>query len=89
LLGGLTAARVFRIVVRGNPYLLRVDTSDPTRQFASMKVAAEAGIAPQIWYANSEDRVLITDFVESKTFPDDFAPVIARTSSIPSHVSQW
>lgn len=41
LTGGLSTALVFRIVVRGNPYLLRLGTltgvsalGDPARQFA-------------------------------------------------------
>jgi len=79
--GGLTKAQVFRIVVRGTPYLLRVDdeSSNPSRQFACMKIAGEAGLAPQIRDENAQERILITDFVESKQFPDDFAPLIART----------
>jgi hypothetical protein len=42
LTAGLSSALVFRIAVRGRPYLLRVITrtdamNDPTRQFACMK----------------------------------------------------
>ncbi|MEN6327718.1 MAG: phosphotransferase [Syntrophomonas sp.] len=74
LTAGLTSALVFRIVVQGNPYLLRIITrtdtmSDPTQQFACMKVAAEAGLAPRIWYMSIEDRITITDFVEIQPFP--------------------
>jgi thiamine kinase-like enzyme len=53
--------------------------SDPTRQFACMKIAAEAGIAPRVWYADVADRVLITDFVEARPFPEDLVPLIAPT----------
>jgi hypothetical protein len=42
-----------------------------------MQIAAEAGIAPRVWYANVEDRVLITDFVEARPYPQDVAPLIA------------
>ncbi len=68
---GLSSALVFRIVVRGCPYLLRVITrtdemNDPTRQFACMKSAAEAGLAPRVWYTSVEDRISITDFVETR-----------------------
>jgi thiamine kinase-like enzyme len=92
LAGGMTSALVFRIVVRGNPYLLRVITrddamGDPTRQYASMQAAAEAGIAPRIRYASIEDRVMISDFIEPKRFPDDLAlriaPVIRRLHELP------
>ena len=71
LTAGLTSALVFRIVVRGHPYLLRVITrtdanTDPTRQFTCMKIAAEAGLAPRVWYTSIEDRVAIIDFVEAR-----------------------
>lgn len=71
---GLTSALVFRIVVRGSPYLLRIITrtdamSDPSRQFACMKAAAEAGLAPHLWYTSIEDRISICDFVEPVPFP--------------------
>ncbi len=63
---GLSSALVFRIVVRGSPYLLRIITrtdaiNDPTRQFACMSAGAEAGIAPRVWYTSIQDRISITD----------------------------
>jgi len=76
---GLSKALVFRIVVRGNPRLLRVvmntDASvgpgqgDQTHHFIRMKAAAEAGIAPRVWYTSAEDGISITDFVEARPFP--------------------
>jgi thiamine kinase-like enzyme len=71
---GLSSALVFRIIVRGSPYLLRIITrtdavNDPTRQFRCMKAGAEAGLAPRVWYASIEDRISITDFVEATPFP--------------------
>jgi aminoglycoside phosphotransferase (APT) family kinase protein len=79
LTAGLSSALVFRIVVRGCPYLLRVITStdaaagpgqgDQTRHFACMREGAEAGIAPRVWYASTEDRISITDFVRAQPFP--------------------
>jgi len=79
LTAGLSAALVFRIVVRGCPYLLRIVTNtdsaagpgrgDQTNHFACMKLAAEAGIGPRVWYTSTEDRVSITDFVEARPFP--------------------
>jgi len=52
-----------------------------------MQTAAEAGIAPQIRYANVEDRILITDFVEAKPFPEDMAlriaPILRTLHSLP------
>jgi len=79
LTAGLSAALVFRIVLRGCPYLLRIVTNtdaaagpgrgDQTHHFACMKLAAEAEIGPRVWYTSTEDRVSITDFVEARPFP--------------------
>ena len=71
LTAGLSSALVFRIAVKGRPYLLRVITrtdamNGPTRQFACMKSAAEAGLVPRVWYTGIEDRISITDFVETR-----------------------
>ncbi|MEO5923048.1 MAG: phosphotransferase [Bryobacteraceae bacterium] len=71
---GLSTDLVFRIVVRGSPFLLKIVTrmnefADPARTFKCMKAAAGAGIAPRVWYANAEDGVSIIDFVDEKPFP--------------------
>jgi hypothetical protein len=44
----LASSLVFRIVVRGSPFLLKISTrtSDPARHYTWMKAAAEAGLAP-------------------------------------------
>ncbi len=81
LTAGLSSALIFRIVVQGRPYLLRVimrtdAIADPTRQFACMKAGEKAGLAPRIWYTNVEDRISITDFVNAKPFPK--AEALAR-----------
>jgi aminoglycoside phosphotransferase (APT) family kinase protein len=80
--GRLTAMLVLRVVVRGTPYLLRIIPEQsfglPEREFACMRLASEAAIAPAIRYANVDDRLLITDFVAAKPYPVDPAPQIAR-----------
>ncbi|MBL4930608.1 phosphotransferase [Clostridium paridis] len=75
---GLSSALVFRIVVKGKSYLLRIITrddamGDPTHQFTCMKSAADAGLAPNIKYLNIQDRISITDFVETQPFSLDEA----------------
>lgn len=55
LTAGLSSDLVFRMIVKGKPYLLRIITrtdamADPTNQFGCMKAAADAGLAPRIWY---------------------------------------
>jgi aminoglycoside phosphotransferase (APT) family kinase protein len=71
---GLSSNLVFRIVVRGSAYLLRILTptderKDPVRISTCMKAAADAGLAPHVWYANTEDGIAIIDFVETVPFP--------------------
>ncbi len=65
---GRTASLVFRIIVGGSPYLLKIITraEDPTRHYTSMKAAAEQGMAPRVLYTNVEDHISITDFVEAE-----------------------
>ena len=57
--------RAFRIVVGGSAYLLRINTraGDMERHFSCMQAAAEARLAPRVWYTSAEDRISITDFV--------------------------
>lgn len=83
--GGHTSSLVFRINVRRSPYLLKIitRTEDPTRHYTSMKAAAEAGVAPRVWYTNVEDRISITDFVAAEPLPRPEAlirlPALLRT----------
>jgi len=75
---GLSSALIFRIVVKGKPYLLRIITrtdnvSDPTHYFPNMEAGAAAGLAPRIWYMSREDRISITDFIEPHKFSIDEA----------------
>src|SRR5947208_1274707 len=69
-LGRSPGIHVFRIVVEGRPFLLRIimRTDDPTRHFTCMKAAAEAGLAPRVWYTSSADGVSITDFIGTVPF---------------------
>ena len=68
---GNATSLVFRIVVKGSPYLLKIvmRTDDPTCHYTCMQAAAEAGLAPRVWYTNVEDKISITDFVEAVPFP--------------------
>jgi aminoglycoside phosphotransferase (APT) family kinase protein len=74
--GGATTASVFRLEARGRPYLLRVEGEpSPLRnphQYVSMRIATEAGIAPEIHYLDEPARIVVTDFIEQqslKTYP--------------------
>jgi len=67
----LASSLVFRIVVRGSPYLLKISTraSDPARHYACMTSAADAGLAPRVWYTGIEHGIFITDFVNAEPLP--------------------
>jgi hypothetical protein len=83
LTGGLSTALAFKIFVKENFYLLKIlrkeVISDPANEFACLQTASDAGIAPRLWYANVQDRIMITDFVETKPFPEDMVPLIVPT----------
>jgi thiamine kinase-like enzyme len=73
LVKGLSSALVFKIIVDRQPYLLRVVTStdavaNPSHYYGCMQAAANAGIAPPIFYLDIEDRISITGFVNEKPF---------------------
>jgi thiamine kinase-like enzyme len=75
---GQTTALVYRIVVGGSPYLLKIITRPyqmigPDRLFTCMQSAAEAGIAPRVLYQSVADGIWITDFVEEIAFTESEA----------------
>jgi len=80
---GHSGALVYRIVVCGSPFLLRIVTRnpDPTlpQHFASMRIAANAGLAPRLLHSSLEDRLSISDFVE--TAPLSMPEALARMPS--------
>ena len=76
--GGLSGAGTWRIRVGGIAYLLRVEAGrdalrDPHRGYACLKLAAEACLAPRVRYADADDGVVISDFVEARSLTLDYA----------------
>jgi len=74
LTAGLSSALVYRIVVKGKPYLLRIimrtdEFVNAEREYNCMKAGVEIGVAPKVWYTSVEDKVAITDFIDAKPFP--------------------
>src|SRR6202521_1013387 len=80
--------RAFRIIVRGSAYLLRINTrpGDMIRHFTCMRAAADAGLAPRVRYASTEDRISITDFVEAVPLhaPDALVRIPAARRTLPA-----
>jgi len=68
--GGATSASVFQVEVGNRRYLLRMEGQpSPLRnphQYLSMRIAAEAGIAPEIHYIDEAARVAVIDFIEQR-----------------------
>lgn len=69
--GGATAAAILRIDAGGRRYLLRIEgPASPLRnphQYASLRMAAEAGIAPRLLYVDEAARVAVIDFIEQRS----------------------
>jgi thiamine kinase-like enzyme len=68
--GGVSGAAVFLIEAGGRRFVLRIEgPASPLRnphQYVSMRLAAEAGIAPRIHYLDADDRVVMMDFIEDR-----------------------
>jgi Ser/Thr protein kinase RdoA (MazF antagonist) len=64
--GGASGALIYRADVAGRPYLLRVETRrDAMRnphQYACMRIAADAGIAPPLHHVDEAAGVSVMDF---------------------------
>ena len=72
--GGASGALTFRVVTDGGDFLLRVETLGGTmrnpHQYACMRIAAEAGIAPPIRHLDEDDGVLVLPFLDVRPLTD-------------------
>ena len=69
---GASGAGVFKVTANGAEYILRTEGPpdgfrDPARQYACWKIAAEAGVASRLLYADAEAGVAVTDFIAAET----------------------
>ncbi len=65
--GGLSGAGVWRLEVEARAYLMKLDRpadgfNDPARQYACLRIASDAGVAPPLLYADAESGVSISAF---------------------------
>ena len=74
--GGASGAFPFRVTVGRRDYLVRIEgPASPLRnphQYVAMSIAAEAGIAPRLYYVDEAKRVAVMDFIEQRplsTYP--------------------
>jgi hypothetical protein len=68
--GGASGALIFRVAIGDRRYLLRIEgPASPLRnpyQYHSMRIAAEAGIAPAIHIIDEAARIVVMDFIEEQ-----------------------
>jgi aminoglycoside phosphotransferase (APT) family kinase protein len=68
--GGASGAAAFRIESAGRRFLLRIEGApSPLRnphQYLSMRIAADAGIAPRIHYVDEAARFAVMDFIDEQ-----------------------
>lgn len=84
--GGLSGAPVYKLVVEGRAYVLRIILqqsmlNDPVRQLACLRLAAERGIAPPIQCANAELGVSISSFIAHESA----IPALRRSDELVAH----
>ncbi len=86
LSGGFTTAAVLRIEAGARRYVLRIEgTPSPLRnphQYQSMRIAAEAGIAPRLHYADDASRVAVIDFIEAQPLGNFAGGPYARAQAL-------
>lgn len=70
LAGGLSAATVYKMIVADRPYVLKLEAPDArtmtTTAAEKAKLAADAGVAPGVYYRNAEEGIVISEFIENK-----------------------
>jgi aminoglycoside phosphotransferase (APT) family kinase protein len=89
LAGGATSAAALRVEVGSRPYLLRIEgVPSPLRnpyQYQSMRIAAEAGIAPRVHYIDEAARVAVIDFIAAQpwsSYPAGQAAFVAALGQL-------
>jgi aminoglycoside phosphotransferase (APT) family kinase protein len=69
--GGASGAFPFRVDIAGRRHVVRIEgPRSPLRnphQYESMRVAAEAGIAPRIYYLDDAAGLAVMDYIEEKS----------------------
>ncbi|XZF16527.1 phosphotransferase [Chitinophagaceae bacterium MMS25-I14] len=83
--GGFSDSAVYRITIDGKMYLLKSDTSSLQESTSCMEIAANAGVAPKVYYNNTTDGISISSFIQGKplhaafTSPDMLVQELARS----------
>lgn len=73
LKGGLSGAGVYKIMVNGLAYVLKLDQPNDLDIYATTKIAAAAGLAPELYYADHKEGISISAFIDAKPIRGSFA----------------
>lgn len=71
LSGGASGASIYRFEAGAHAYVLRLDIlpgrhGNPQRGYTCMRIAAEAGIAPKVYFADAATGIAIMDYISPK-----------------------
>jgi hypothetical protein len=94
LAGGLSSSQVFKIIVNKQTYVLKLDNSSGRSAdlSANLKLAADAGIAPPLYYQDNATGIAISGFIDNKPvrgvfgserLPHELAATIRAIHAIP------
>lgn len=85
LAGGLSASAVYKIIVNDITYVLKLDSAAPNNtndKITCMEIAANAGIAPPVYYLNHADGISITGFIKGVPLASVFTSVETRLQEL-------
>ena len=85
LAGGLSASVVYKITVNDQPYVLKLDSGTPNNindELTCMEIAANGGMAPQVYYLNIADGVSISAFIKSEPLQTVFPSIELRLQAL-------
>ena len=71
LTGGFSSPGIYRVLINGKPYVLRLShpkrtLKDEQRTISCVKISAKMGLSPKLYYASAEDGIVIMDYIEPK-----------------------
>lgn len=73
LSGGLSGSGVYKLGVKQQPYVLKLDVPSAS-DTSALALAASAGIAPRLHFHDTSAGITITDFIESSPVGTSFPP---------------
>ncbi|MDO6433642.1 phosphotransferase [Flavitalea sp. BT771] len=73
LSGGLSGSAVYKMIVQGRAYVLKLDAPS-IHDTHALEETSKAGIAPRLYFREASAGITITDFIESKPIRQVFTP---------------